>query len=218
MRQRLGLAAAAPGDPELLLLDEPANGLDAAGVHWLRGFLRQFADGGRTVLLSSHILAEVAQTVDQVPDHRPRPADRNRATERAGQSRPRADEWIHDPSRPVPFIIDASSAQIGGPDDDAGVEMRGDVLVYFRLEVKVVMWDAAQRFLPGHRIRLEIVSSAHPKFATNLGTGGHEAVDTAGVIARATSCTTTHRARRGWYSGSCRAGRFEPRPSGRRGT
>ena len=66
MRQRLGLAAALLGDPELLLLDEPANGLDAAGVHWLRGFLRQFADAGRTVLLSSHILAEVAQTVDQV--------------------------------------------------------------------------------------------------------------------------------------------------------
>ena len=66
MRQRLGLAAALLGDPELLLLDEPANGLDAAGVHWLRGFLRQFADGGRTVLLSSHILAEVAQTVDHV--------------------------------------------------------------------------------------------------------------------------------------------------------
>ena len=66
MRQRLGLAAALLGDPELLVLDEPANGLDAAGVHWLRGFLRQFAAAGRTVLISSHILAEVAQTVDQV--------------------------------------------------------------------------------------------------------------------------------------------------------
>ncbi len=66
MRQRLGLAAALLGDPELLVLDEPANGLDPAGVHWLRGFLRRFADGGRTVLLSSHMLAEAAQTVDQV--------------------------------------------------------------------------------------------------------------------------------------------------------
>jgi len=66
MRQRLGLAAALLGGPELLVLDEPANGLDAAGVHWLRGFLRQFGAGGRTVLISSHILAEVAQTVDQV--------------------------------------------------------------------------------------------------------------------------------------------------------
>jgi ABC-2 type transport system ATP-binding protein len=66
MRQRLGLAAALLGDPELLLLDEPANGLDPSGVHWLRGFLRQFAAKGRTVLISSHILAEVAQTVDRV--------------------------------------------------------------------------------------------------------------------------------------------------------
>jgi ABC-2 type transport system ATP-binding protein len=66
MRQRLGLAVALLGDPELLVLDEPANGLDAAGVHWLRGFLRQFATQGRTVLISSHILAEVAQSVDQV--------------------------------------------------------------------------------------------------------------------------------------------------------
>jgi ABC-2 type transport system ATP-binding protein len=64
MRQRLGLAAALLGQPALLVLDEPANGLDAAGVHWLRGFLRQFAAGGGTVLVSSHLLAEVAQTVD----------------------------------------------------------------------------------------------------------------------------------------------------------
>jgi ABC-2 type transport system ATP-binding protein len=66
MRQRLGLAGALLGDPELLILDEPANGLDPAGVHWLRGFLRRFAERGRTVLVSSHVLAEVAQTVDQV--------------------------------------------------------------------------------------------------------------------------------------------------------
>jgi ABC-2 type transport system ATP-binding protein len=66
MRQRLGLAGALLGDPELLLLDEPANGLDPAGVHWLRGLLRRFADRGRTVLVSSHVLAEIAQTVDAV--------------------------------------------------------------------------------------------------------------------------------------------------------
>jgi ABC-2 type transport system ATP-binding protein len=66
MRQRLGLAGALLGDPELLILDEPANGLDPAGVHWLRGFLRGFAEEGRTVLVASHVLAEVAQTVDQV--------------------------------------------------------------------------------------------------------------------------------------------------------
>jgi ABC-2 type transport system ATP-binding protein len=66
MRQRLGLAAALLGEPELLVLDEPANGLDPAGVRWLRTFLRNFAAQGRTVLISSHLLAEVAQTVDHV--------------------------------------------------------------------------------------------------------------------------------------------------------
>ena len=66
MRQRLGLAAALLGDPELLVLDEPANGLDPAGVHWLRTFLHGFAGRGGTVLVSSHVLAEIAQTVDQV--------------------------------------------------------------------------------------------------------------------------------------------------------
>jgi ABC-2 type transport system ATP-binding protein len=66
MRQRLGLAAALLGDPQLLILDEPANGLDPAGVRWLRTFLQTFAAEGRTVLVSSHLLAEVAQTVDRV--------------------------------------------------------------------------------------------------------------------------------------------------------
>ncbi len=162
-----------------------------------------------------------------------------------------ADAWVHDPDRPVPFITEASSAQIGGPDDYAGVETRGDVLVYtseplsepldvvgaVRLvafvstsaqdtdvtaklidlhpggfaqrlcdglarlryragheaaqpvepgtvyEVEIVMWDTAQRFLPGHCLRLEVASSAHPKFAVNLGTGGEETEATDGVIA-----------------------------------
>jgi putative CocE/NonD family hydrolase len=161
------------------------------------------------------------------------------------------DAWTHDPNRPVPFITDASSAQIGGPDDYAGVETRGDVLVYtsepltegldvvgpvrlvafvstsaadtdvtaklidlhpngfaqrlcdglVRLryrgghdrpspvepgtiyEVEIAMWDTAQRFLPGHCIRLEVASSAHPKFATNLGTGGEESEATDAVVA-----------------------------------
>lgn len=66
MRQRLGLAGALLGEPQLLVLDEPANGLDPAGMHWLRGFLRAFAEKGGTVLVSSHVLAEIAQTVDHV--------------------------------------------------------------------------------------------------------------------------------------------------------
>lgn len=162
-----------------------------------------------------------------------------------------SDEWLHDPSRPVPFITGTSSAQIGGPDDYAAIETRGDVLVYtgepldrpldvvgpvrlfayvatsaadtdvaaklldvhpggfvqrlcdglVRLryrdgheraqavepgvvyEVEVAMWDTAHRFLPGHRVRLEVASSAHPKFQTNSGTGGDEALATSGVVA-----------------------------------
>ena len=66
MRQRLGLAAALLGDPSILVLDEPANGLDPVGIHWLRGLLRQLAGEGRTLLVSSHQLAELAQTVDDV--------------------------------------------------------------------------------------------------------------------------------------------------------
>ncbi len=165
-----------------------------------------------------------------------------------------ADEWLHDPDRPVPFITHASSAQIGGPDDYAGVESRGDVLVYtsdeltepvdvigpvrliahvatsaadtditaklldvhpngfaqrlcdglVRLryreghdrartvepgavyEIQVAMWDTAQRFLSGHRLRLEVAASAHPKFAVNLGTAGDQSQETEGVVARNT--------------------------------
>jgi len=66
MKQRLALAAALLGDPEVLILDEPANGLDPEGMRWLRTFLRGRAAEGRTVLVSSHVLAEVEQTVDDV--------------------------------------------------------------------------------------------------------------------------------------------------------
>ena len=66
MRQRLGLAAALIGDPRVLVLDEPANGLDPQGIRWLRDFLRTLASEGRAVLVSSHVLAEVAQTADDV--------------------------------------------------------------------------------------------------------------------------------------------------------
>jgi putative CocE/NonD family hydrolase len=177
-----------------------------------------------------------------------------RLTEAPASAGSPPDEWLHDPDRPVPFITPASSAQLGGPDDYAGVETRGDVLVYtseeltepldvlgpvrlvahvatsasdtdvtaklvdvhpngfaqrlcdglVRLryreghdrmlpvepgdvyEVEVVMWDTAQRFLPGHRIRVEVASAAHPKFAANLGTGGDDAQATEGIVARNT--------------------------------
>jgi ABC-2 type transport system ATP-binding protein len=66
MRQRLGLAGALLGDPEVLILDEPANGLDPEGIAWLRSLLQSLAAEGRSVLISSHLLSEVAQTVDRV--------------------------------------------------------------------------------------------------------------------------------------------------------
>jgi len=66
MRQRLALAAALLGDPEVLILDEPANGLDPEGIVWMRRFLRRYAESGRTVLVSSHVLTEMQQLVDHV--------------------------------------------------------------------------------------------------------------------------------------------------------
>ena len=66
MRQRLGMAAAMLGDPAVLVLDEPTNGLDPPGVRWLRGYVRRLADEGRTVLLSSHALSEVELIADHV--------------------------------------------------------------------------------------------------------------------------------------------------------
>ena len=66
MRQRLGLAFALLGDPGVLVLDEPTNGLDPEGIKWMRGFLRDRAAEGRTVLISSHVLSEVQQSVDRV--------------------------------------------------------------------------------------------------------------------------------------------------------
>jgi len=66
MKQRLGLAVALLGDPSVLMLDEPANGLDTEGIRWIRTFLRELAAQGRTVLVSSHLMSEMAQTADRL--------------------------------------------------------------------------------------------------------------------------------------------------------
>ncbi|HEX5909998.1 MAG TPA: ABC transporter ATP-binding protein [Thermoleophilaceae bacterium] len=88
MRQRIGLAAALLGEPEILVLDEPANGLDPAGIRWLRDMLRATAAQGRTVLVSSHLLAEMAQTVnDVVVIHKGRVVKQGPVGELAGAAR-----------------------------------------------------------------------------------------------------------------------------------
>lgn len=66
MGRRLGIAAALLGDPKILILDEPVNGLDPEGIRWIRTFLRERAESGNTVLLSSHLMGELAETVDDV--------------------------------------------------------------------------------------------------------------------------------------------------------
>ncbi len=66
MRQRVAIATALLGDPQILVLDEPANGLDPTGIHWLKQYLRSFADDGGSVLLSSHMLSDVAQIADDI--------------------------------------------------------------------------------------------------------------------------------------------------------
>lgn len=66
MKQRLGLAAALLGEPEVLLLDEPLNGLDPEGIRWMRGLLKSLAAEGRTVLVSSHLMHEMAVTADHL--------------------------------------------------------------------------------------------------------------------------------------------------------
>ena len=66
MKQRLGIAAALLGDPPVLMFDEPVNGLDPEGIHWIRGFFRELAADGRTVLVSSHLMSEMAQIADHL--------------------------------------------------------------------------------------------------------------------------------------------------------
>lgn len=142
MRQRLSLASALLGDPAVLLLDEPTNGLDPAGIAWLRGFLRHLASQGRTVLVSSHLLGEVEQTVDDVLIvHRgqlawsgalddaeaqvsvavttPQPQRLHEALTRAGLT-----ARIPDPDRPGCLQVPgADAAQVGHVAFEAGVEL-----------------------------------------------------------------------------------------------
>ena len=142
MRQRLALATTLLGDPRVLLLDEPANGLDPEGIRWLRGFLRALAAEGRTVLVSSHVLSEVEQTVDDVVIiARGRLAHASSLPELAAMARPRVrvvspdaaglaalverSGWTRtdsgDPS--VAQLLDVTAATVGAAAFSAGLEL-----------------------------------------------------------------------------------------------
>ena len=144
MRQRLALATTLLGDPPVLLLDEPANGLDPEGILWLRGFMRSLAAQGRTVLVSSHMLSEVQQTVDDVVIiHHGRLVREASLADLAAESRPRvrvaspdapglaalvaARGWRAAPAAPdAPAsveIIDLEPAAVGAAAFAAGLEL-----------------------------------------------------------------------------------------------
>ena len=87
MRQRLGIAAALLGDPPVLMLDEPFNGMDPEGIIWMRGFLRALAAQGRAVLVSSHLMSELQDTADHLVVVGPRPGHRRHQRPRADRGR-----------------------------------------------------------------------------------------------------------------------------------
>jgi ABC-2 type transport system ATP-binding protein len=132
MRQRLSVAAALLGEPELLVLDEPANGLDPEGIRWLRTFLRSFAEGGGTVFVSSHVLGEMSQLADEVVIiHRGKLVAHESVSEltlqAAGATRvrsPRADELL---GRLSDAGIDAESTGAGALAVHAPPERVGDL-------------------------------------------------------------------------------------------
>lgn len=140
MRQRLGLATALLADPPVIVLDEPTNGLDPEGIVWIRGLLRRFAEEGRTVLISSHLLREVEASVDDVViiaqgrlRHASSLADlRARATPAAYVESPRPDEvtalatdrgWTVTPDGVGLLIDGTTAAALGGAAHAAGIEL-----------------------------------------------------------------------------------------------
>ena len=122
MRQRLDLAAALLGEPDILILDEPANGLDPAGIRWLREFLRGFADDGGTVLVSSHQLAETAQLADDVVV-----INQGRLVTHTGVAELTADSVVRVRSPQIDLLVrrvEASGGEVRATDADA-VELTG---------------------------------------------------------------------------------------------
>jgi ABC-2 type transport system ATP-binding protein len=120
MRQRLALAAALLGDPRVLILDEPANGLDPQGIRWLRDFLQELRREGRTILVSSHVLSEIAQTVDNVVIiHRGRFVTQGSVEEISGRAA--GGVRVRSPERDRLRELLASAGQTATPFDEDGL-------------------------------------------------------------------------------------------------
>ena len=162
MRQRLALAVALLGDPRVLILDEPANGLDPEGIQWLRRFLRERADEGCTVVISSHVLAEVAQTVDDVliiargrpVTHAPLSRLTGRATRMVRVRTPQA-EALRDV-----LASGGQTAELHGP----------DVLVAFETTTEAVGLAAAGRGIVIYEMTAEHASLEDTFFQLTSGT------------------------------------------------
>ena len=161
MRQRLGLAAAMLGEPEVLILDEPANGLDPEGVHWLRQFLRSYADQGRTVLVSSHLLAEVAQTVDDVviiADGRL--VTQSSLIDLAGQARPAV--WVRTPqAETLRSVLTAKGipAELQTPDTVLAFETTTDAIGIAAAGAGVVIYEMTSQHFDLEEFFLELTTT-----------------------------------------------------------
>ncbi|OLE35961.1 MAG: ABC transporter ATP-binding protein [Actinobacteria bacterium 13_1_20CM_3_68_9] len=164
MKQRLNLAGALLGDPQALILDEPANGLDPQGIRWLRDFLRSMAGQGRTVLVSSHVLAEVSQTVDEVlVIHRGRLrahstlAELTRRREGAGSVRVRSPE-----AGRLAELLRSAGASVEAPEPerltvrDASPEQVGDLAAENRIALHELVAEWADASL--EEVFLELTS------------------------------------------------------------
>jgi ABC-2 type transport system ATP-binding protein len=125
MRQRLALATTLLGDPQVLILDEPGSGLDPEGLAWLRGFLRSFAASGRTVLVSSHQLGEIAQTADQVVIISQGTAVFEGRLDQLGGGADRVRVRCADPARLATALAERGVTDIQSTSDDGGASTHG---------------------------------------------------------------------------------------------
>ena len=157
MRQRLGLAYALLGDPGVLVLDEPANGLDPEGIKWMRGFLRQLAREGRTVLVSSHLLAEVQQTVDSLLI-----ISQGRLVFQG------ALEELADPSEYATVVDSPDRAALGAALSDAGVSVRGAPLRPHRARPGARRRSARSRQPPASPCRRSSAAAPRSKRSSSI--------------------------------------------------